>query len=228
MINNICIYRHITLDTNEIFYIGIGNIKRPYSKHNRNKYWKNIVNKHGYEIQILKSDLTWENACELEKFLISWYGRQDNNTGILINMTDGGDGTLGIKKQFPEHLKENVKIRMLNNKYLLGHIHSNETKNKISNSLKGRIVSENTRIKLSLLKLNKSNDKILNRKHSNEELSKMINRDLLLDNKEITIILDLETGIFYTIKDLSKLLNISTYKIRKIIKLNLNNKFILT
>lgn len=87
-----CIYRHLK-SNGEVFYIGIGNLNRPFKKHGRNKWWTNIINKYpDYEIQIIKKDLTWEEACELEKILISWYGRKDLGTGTLVNMTDGGDG----------------------------------------------------------------------------------------------------------------------------------------
>lgn len=91
----ICIYRHIRLDNNTIFYIGIGYLKRAYSKANRNKHWLNIINKTDYEIQILKSDLSWEDACELEIALIDYYGRRDLKTGTLVNLTDGGEGSYG-------------------------------------------------------------------------------------------------------------------------------------
>ena len=33
------LYRHIRLDKNEPFYIGIGNIKRAYNKSERNDIW---------------------------------------------------------------------------------------------------------------------------------------------------------------------------------------------
>ncbi len=34
------VYKHIRLDNDTVFYIGIGkNQKRPYSKNYRNKYW---------------------------------------------------------------------------------------------------------------------------------------------------------------------------------------------
>lgn len=37
MKNTITLYRHVRLDTNEVFYVGIGKATRPSSKHNRNK-----------------------------------------------------------------------------------------------------------------------------------------------------------------------------------------------
>lgn len=42
------LYRHIRLDTNEVFYIGVScnaNYKRAYSKTHRNQFWENIVKK---------------------------------------------------------------------------------------------------------------------------------------------------------------------------------------
>lgn len=94
------VYRHIRLDKNEPFYIGIGiteNYLRAYSKKSRNKLWKTIANKSGYEVEVMFDDLSWEEACKKEKEFISLYGRIDTKTGILSNMTDGGDGTIGVK-----------------------------------------------------------------------------------------------------------------------------------
>ena len=129
-----CIYRHIRLDTNKVFYIGIGSIKRAYKKTQRTKYWNNITNKTNYEIQILKSDLSWKDACELEKILIAYYGRKDINTGILCNMTDGGEGAVGV-------VKSNEYLKYLSNR-MKGFKHSEETKLKISKSKKGYIPTE--------------------------------------------------------------------------------------
>ena len=88
------VYKHIRKDTNEVFYIGIGSIKRAHSTKGRNQYWTNIVNKAGYEVIIISEGLSWEEACIEEIKLIKEYGRKDLNTGPLTNMTDGGDGSL--------------------------------------------------------------------------------------------------------------------------------------
>lgn len=90
------VYQHVRKDTCELFYIGIGkNKKRAYSLYNRNKHWHNIVNKHGYEIEILIDNISWELACEFETILINFYGRFDKKLGPLVNMTNGGDGSNG-------------------------------------------------------------------------------------------------------------------------------------
>lgn len=96
------VYRHIRLDKNEPFYIGIAkdefkNCERARSKYYRNKYWHNIVNKTPYEVEIMLENLSWEEACEKEIEFIKLHGRVDLKTGSLVNMTDGGDGFKGPK-----------------------------------------------------------------------------------------------------------------------------------
>ncbi len=116
------IYKHIRLDTNEVFYVGIGvqdEFKRAFTKQKRNKFWHNIVNKTSYTIVIVEDNLSWEEACLREKELIIQYGRRDLSNGTLVNMTDGGDGTINVK-------------------------HTNEwyDKQKMNNNKKGKKISE--------------------------------------------------------------------------------------
>ena len=86
------LYRHLK-PCGEVFYIGIGTKEeRAYTTKQRNIFWKRTHSNYGCEVQILKSDLTWKDACELEKMLISWYGRRDLGLGTLTNLTDGGEG----------------------------------------------------------------------------------------------------------------------------------------
>ena len=87
------VYQHRRKDNNTIFYIGVGkNKNRAYSKVSRNKYWYNIANKIGYEVDILIDGCSWKQACKVEKKMILAYGRYDLNLGLLVNMTDGGEG----------------------------------------------------------------------------------------------------------------------------------------
>lgn len=138
------VYKHIRKDTNEVFYIGIGNdIKRITSLHHRNPLWHNIVNKVGFDYEIIENNLTWQDACVMEKQLIKEYGRKNNNTGILVNMTDGGEGTVGIVRIHSNQTKEKIGNTLRGNKI------SEETKLKISEKLKGRIISDETRKKRS-------------------------------------------------------------------------------
>lgn len=111
------VYRHIRLDKNEPFYIGVGldDIGRRArdKKARRSDYWNRIANKHGYIVQILFEDVSIEFAKEKEKELIALYGRLDLGTGTLCNLTDGGDGINGWKAtaETIERMKKAAKIR---------------------------------------------------------------------------------------------------------------------
>lgn len=74
--------------------------------------------------EIVKGNLSEQDAFELEVQLISRYGRLDKGTGILGNHTDGGDGTSG-------------------------YAHSQEAKDKVSAANTGRVFSSETRARMS-------------------------------------------------------------------------------
>lgn len=116
------LYRHIRLDKNEPFYIGIGTkclnyghtYKRIYSRahtsSSRNSIWKRIVVKVGYEIEILMESDDYEFIKQKEIEFIALYGRLHINTGILSNLTCGGDASLG-KPQTEEAIGVFKKIK---------------------------------------------------------------------------------------------------------------------
>lgn len=120
------VYRHIRLDKNQVFYVGIGeNKKRAYHRRNRTPHWKKIADK-GYEVEILFENLTWEQACEKEKEFITLYGRKNLSTGTLVNLTDGGEGVLNIVRS--DEWKEQRSKAMKGNQIWKGKKHSQESK----------------------------------------------------------------------------------------------------
>jgi hypothetical protein len=91
------IHRRLDIEDNfkNVFYVGIGKLKKRANQtyHSRSQYWKNVINKCGeYKVEITHNNLIWEEACSIEKYLISFYGRKDLGLGNLCNLTDGGDG----------------------------------------------------------------------------------------------------------------------------------------
>jgi hypothetical protein len=143
-----CLYQHTRKTDGGIFYIGIGDIKRPYKKYGRNKFWRNMVNKYDYNVQILVENISWERACELEKLMISFYGRIDKKEGVLVNLTDGGDGCIGtiVSNETKQKMSE---IRKGEKHHNYGKKQSIETKTKISISHIGKKFSNESRQKMS-------------------------------------------------------------------------------
>lgn len=98
--NNKVVYIHRKKSDDTIFYVGIGNVDRAYQKSptNRPVQWHRTVNKHGYYVEILLTDLSKKDACEVEIYLIEEFGRRDKKKGLLLNRTDGGEVGNGLGK----------------------------------------------------------------------------------------------------------------------------------
>jgi hypothetical protein len=181
--SNAYLYIHRRLDTNDVFYVGIGiekKFKRAFTTHCRNKWWKNIVKKTGFVVDIIYKNISWEQACKYEINLISMYGRKDLNKGNLVNMTSGGEGALNAirseetrkkmsiimtgKKKTPEHIekvrqfhlgsKRTEEFKKLRSQKTTGELHWNYGKHR----------SEETKLKLSIA----HKGKILTQEHKNK------------------------------------------------------------
>ena len=137
------LYRHIRLDKNEPFYIGIGksdsDFNRAHSKNNRNAYWYNIINLSEYRVEIMLQDITWEEACQKEIEFINLY-KKNTQKGSLCNIADGGEGG---------YLSEEINEKRRQS--LMGHKLTEETKEKIRLKAKGRKASRETKLKMSLV-----------------------------------------------------------------------------
>ena len=197
------IYRHIRIDKNEPFYIGIGtkseqDLKYGYygrasAKHIDNNIWLKIIAKTEWGWEILLESDDRKFISEKEKEFILLYGRKCDNSGTLANLTLGGEENHGYKhsdeakrkisesqkgkpgrrlgakltpeqcEKFSEIQKEVAnrpemlelrKEKMMGNTYMLGKIHLDESKKKMSESAKKRGINAKT-IKCKLIdKLN--------------------------------------------------------------------------
>jgi NUMOD3 motif len=74
------------------YYIGKGKDGRAYEKHRDGRL---LVPKDKSKIVFIWKELSEQDAFALECQLIKYHGRKDNSTGILRNLTDGGEGTSG-------------------------------------------------------------------------------------------------------------------------------------
>lgn len=135
------------------YYIGKGKGSRAFDPY----HGKIPVPKDKSRIVFLETNLTDVGAMALERRMIRWYGRKDLGTGILRNMTDGGDGVSGLI--FSEEHRRKLSKAREGNKSWLGKTHSEETRRKISenhhdvsgknNPMYGKKLSEETRRKIS-------------------------------------------------------------------------------
>jgi len=105
----------------------------------------------------LKQNLTEGEAFKHEIYMIFMFGRKDLGTGILLNMSNGGEGNSGHIATEETRNKMRVshkgKVFSYNHRKKIGEANkrrtlSQETKNKISKSNKGKKLSEENKRKL--------------------------------------------------------------------------------
>ena len=125
------VYEYLRED-NTPYYVGKGRKNRAFTKQGHT-----VLPPNRDRIRIIKENLTDQEARDLEIFLIAKYGRKDLGTGILRNMTDGGDGSAG--RVATKEMKD--KLSKLN----LGKKQSQETKDKRAESLRGQKRTANQR-----------------------------------------------------------------------------------
>ena len=133
-------YALINPETLKPFYIGKGSTDRAESHYklvniNRetNKAKKELMLRlNGQPPIIVKSELMdEEDAFEIEMLLIAEYGRQSNGSGILTNITSGGTGLGG---------ENNPMFGRVGG--MAGKKHTKESLAKMSESQKGRILTD--------------------------------------------------------------------------------------
>ncbi|MDE1767261.1 MAG: hypothetical protein KGI27_13470 [Thaumarchaeota archaeon] len=185
--NNFYVYAYTRKDGTP-YYIGKGKDDRAYDGSSHNI--KPPTNKS--QIVFLNQNLPEDKAFEAERLYIAMFGRKDLGTGILRNLTNGGEGPSGHRhsvetrekqswshknRQFSESHKAHISAAKK------GKSRSKETINKMSIALKGRISpmkgkhhSKETCEKISKAKTGRccgENHPMYGRHHTSESKAKM-------------------------------------------------------
>jgi len=153
------VYAYLRQTDNTPYYIGKGKGKRIYGKHSV------PVPKDKSKIIFYQTGLLEDDAFKLEQAYIKLFGCKDIGTGILRNLSNGGEGPGGfIRSDTTKHkLSLYAKNRTSEhqeklNKSRKHYRHSDETRQKISKLKKGKLLgprNEETKKKISLSNKNK-------------------------------------------------------------------------
>jgi hypothetical protein len=180
---NYFVYALIDPRNNLPFYIGKGTIKnKKGGRYQRLKahFWKSSkginpfkdavmfkIESDGLTVkaEIISDNLTEKESLDLERSQISFYGRRNINSGILTNLTDGGESFSGYV--FSEERKNQARERMMERIQKFGpYILTDQDKAKASQAqklrfqnqegtMKGKKHSEETKSKLSAIRKQK-------------------------------------------------------------------------
>lgn len=126
------VYRHRRATDGRVFYVGKGKGQRAYKKSSRNRHWQNIVAKHGFTVEIVKTFQSQECALSYEMALIAAYGLEN-----LANSAIGGGNNSGWSHS-DEWKHEASRMRSGKGNPNYGVCMSGDQRSKIAETLRGR------------------------------------------------------------------------------------------
>lgn len=148
--NDYYVYEHIRLDNNTCFYVGKGHGNR-CNYYSRNEHHDRIADKVGMKVNIVRDNLSEDDAYRLERELIHHYvfdlgygidiigyNNNINENGHLTNHTFGGDGSYGMVHSEEWRKQHSVDMTGENNPMYGVNIwdtYSNDKKNEIRSRL---------------------------------------------------------------------------------------------
>lgn len=205
---NYKIYALKEKNNNEIKYVGLTTRKLTtrFKRHLRDKHisyktnWINKIGRDNIEIILLEDDITDFNIlCEKEIYYIAKYKKLGHK---LTNMTEGGDGALGLKFTDEQRMKISLNHADVkgNKNPMYGKTHTDEVKKILKDFHTGSKASDKTKKKMSDKKIGENNNK------AKLKINDVLNIRKLYDSKE------------YKVSELALMYNVQMAAIGKIIK----------
>lgn len=217
--NDYYVYIYWRLDINEPFYVGMGHNDRWKDVWRRNNHFKNIINKHPIAVEIVKDNLTKEQAHGIECWLINElvfeYGfsieikenyYQNNHYCHLVNCTWGGEGISGCN---PREGKTEKELDEWNEKISK----ANKGRNPYANKTEEEMEIIRKKMSINISGKNNPNYKKPIPKERKERISESLKgRYTGKDSPNAKSVICLTTKrIFYAICDACKFYNIKTF-----------------
>ena len=178
------VYLHTNKISNKM-YLGITGqnpIKRWQNGKHYSGYFGRAINKYGwdnFEHDIIFECSNIKYAQQLEKYIIKCLNLCDPSIGY--NLTKGGEGIFGYKHTEETKIKIGKLLKGNTNK--LNSTQSNEIKKKISNSLKGRVITDEWKEKIknghvkNMAKITKEDVLEIRKRKVNNEKIKYVYKD---------------------------------------------------
>ena len=129
-------------------------LHRHHAKKGRPGAIQAAIRKYGdcFSMNVLLIANDWQFLCEMEQRAIAVFRTK---TPDGYNLTDGGEGAVGVKKSLETRarLSAAAKGRNIGNRFALGYQHTEEEKAKIAAAGIGRIFSQESRARIGATKV---------------------------------------------------------------------------
>ncbi len=178
--NVFCVYEHWRPDTGTCFYVGKGKLKRAKlisrRENIRHVRIRDKLKEMGLniEVRLFVQNVSEREAFDIEIERIAYYRAIGSD---IVNMTDGGEGSSGHSLSEEHKNKISTSLRRLDRSLMPKRKSlSAEHKLNISKGGIGRVVSAETRIKLSIAQKGKIRPELIGRKVSDATKEKHRNK----------------------------------------------------